>query len=181
MADQTRYGSFVGTTDVYDVSNIESLDVNSPEFKLFLVRLRQSVNNLALVLNTKDSGYYPLTEFVNGQLFFPNPAYTSQTSKSPIYRQVYRTVVNCGTLPNTGTINVAHGINFPVNNTTTATRIYGTASDLTAPLYIPLPFASPTAANNIEVTVDNVNVNITTGNNRTNFTTSYVVIEYIKE
>lgn len=173
-------GSFLPTTDVYDVASIYNIDVNSDEFKLFLVRLRQSINNVSLVVNACDTGYYPLIEILNAQLFFPDPALSSKTAQLPTYRQVFRIVVNFGELPDTATKSVAHGIG--PTSTYSFTRIYATASDTTAPLnYIPIPYASNTAGASIELNVDATNVNITTGSNRTNFNICYVILEYIKQ
>src|SRR5678815_1473821 len=115
-------GAFLPTTDVYDTQAIYELDIKSEDFKEFLVRLRQSTNNIALVVNIKDSGYYVLTEFVNGQAFFPNPLLSSTTQQAPVFRQVFRKVINFGALPNAGTKSVAHGID--INSTFTFTRIY---------------------------------------------------------
>jgi nucleoside-triphosphatase THEP1 len=65
-------GSFVQTTQVWDVDEIYSMDIKSPEFKELLVRMYQNLNDIAVVLNTKDTGYYPLFEMVNSQLWFPD-------------------------------------------------------------------------------------------------------------
>lgn len=176
-------GSFVPTTDVYDVQAIYSLDINSQDFKEFLVRLRQSINNVALVLNTKDSGYYEQLEFINGQIWFPDPNLVGSVAgaqRTGVFRQVYRIVVNFGALPNTGSTSVAHGIPS-ITDQFTFTRIYATASDTTALNYIPIPFASPTDSEEIKIEVDNTNVTITTGSDRTNYDTCYVVLEYIKQ
>lgn len=174
-------GSFIATTNIWDVSQIYAVDVNSAEFKELLVRLYQNLNLMATNINIRDAGYYDTQEFVNGQLYFPNPAYSSQTSPSvsPAYRQVYRKVINCGTLPDTASKTIPHLIDCTA--ATTFTRIYGVANDVVAAFnYIPLPYASPTLANNIELSVDATNVTITTGSNRTNFTITYVVLEYLQ-
>lgn len=172
-------GAFVPTTDVFDTSAIYSLDVNSKEFKEFLVRLRQSINNIALSLNIRDAGYYVQTEFVNGQAFFPDPTLSSTTASTPVFRQVFRKVVNFGALPTTTTKTVAHGID--ITTTFTFTRIYATASDTTGLTYLPIPYASATTADIIELDVDATNVNITTGKDQTAYDTCYVVLEYIKQ
>ena len=178
MADQTQFGAYVPTTAIYDNEAIHRLDI-SEELKDLLTRLHQRTNNIALNLNLKDTGYYPQVEFINGQLFFPDPTLTSRTQQLPEYRQVFRTVINFGALPNTGTTNVAH--NIPnINNLFSFTRIYGAATDPVALSYLPLPYASPVLANNIEVNVNNTNVTITTGSNRAAYTTSYVILEYLK-
>lgn len=179
MANQTQYGAFVETNFLWDVQQLQSVDVTSPEFKELLVRLYQNVGKMALVLNIKDTGHYQVTETVNGQLYFSNPAYNSSTAINPALRQVYRKVINYTTaLPNTGTATIAHGI--PCTTSTTFTRIYGVANDPVGFNYIPLPYASPTLANNIELKVDATNVTIITGSNRTAFTITYIVLEYMQ-
>lgn len=178
MAIDSNVGLFIPTTDVYDVSALQEIDVNSQEFKYFLVRLRQSINNAALAINLKDSGYYVPTEFINGQVYFPNPGLSSTTAQSPTYRQVFRKVIDFGALPDTASKSVAHGI-----ITTAAysfTRIYATASDTTAQSYIPIPYAS-TTGDDIELSVDATNVTITTLSDRTSFDVCYVVVEYLKQ
>jgi hypothetical protein len=173
----TLYGSFIPTTNIWDVGQLYQTDVNSQEFKELLVRLYQNVNNIALALNLKDTGYYIRQEFVNGQQYFPNPANNSSTATAASMRQVFRTTVNFGALPNNATKSVAH--NIPITAGFSFTRIYATASDTTGLTYIPIPFVD-TAGNNIELYVDATNVNIITTSNRTNYNICYVVIEYIK-
>lgn len=181
MADfepRDNFGSFVPTTNVWDVQQLYDVDVNSFAFKELLVRLYQNVNQIATTLNTKVSGYYDLNPFVNGKLYFPNPANNSGTQTFASYRQSYIKIINFGQLPNAGTKSVAHEI--PVNSATTFTDIYGTANDTTGFNYYPLPFSDTAAvANNITITVDATNVNVTTGINRTNFDTCYIVIEFL--
>ncbi len=179
MANQnsTNVGLFVPTTNIWDVSELYQIDVKSPEFIELLVRLYQNLNRMSTALNLKDSGYYDILQFVNGQLFFPNPANNSSTQANPAFRQVLRMVVNFGALPNTGTKSVAHTI--PITKAYTFTRIYGAASDTTGLNYIPLPYASPVLVNNIELRVDATNVTIITGSNRSNFNITYVILEYI--
>jgi hypothetical protein len=178
LQDADQYGSFIQTTQVWDIAQLQDTEVTSPQFKELLVRLYQQVGNIAVVLNTKDSGLYQLSEFVDGQLWFSNPALNSSTPQSAQDRQDFRKVINFGPLPNTGTKSVPHGITC--TPMTTFTRIYATASDTTGFNYIPLPYASPTTANNIELNVDATNVNIITGSNRSNFNICYVVLEYLQ-
>ena len=179
MADNAQnFGSYVPTTNIWDVSQIYSVDVTSPEFKELLVRLYQNINLIALTLNTKDSGLYTTDEFVNGQIFFPDPALTSLSSTTPIARNVFRTVVNFGALPNATSKNVAH--NIQPNDGFTFTRIYGASSDTALMTYIPLPYADAAGVDNIQLDVDATDVIITTASDRTNYTTTYVVLEYLK-
>lgn len=177
--EQINAGAFIQTSEVLDMQLLYSLNTNSREFREVIIRMRQVINNISLLLNVKDTGYYPRSEFVTGQLFFPNPLLNpSSTSQIAAYRQTYRIAINFGSLPNTATKSVAHGLGPTVK--WTFTRIYGAASDTTGLQYIPLPYASPTLANNISLDVDATNVNITTGSDRTNFDTCYVILEYMK-
>lgn len=181
---QSNPGLFVQTTAIWDVDKLYSIDITKPEFKELLVRLYHNINNITLALNLKDSGYYDVQEFLNSQLFFPNPSLDAGTATTPTYRQVFRMVVNFGVLPNTATKSVAH--NIAVTSTAvgpfTFTRIYGCATNSTQTSFIPLPYASTSAvASNIELNADATNVNIITGSDRSAFTTCYVILEYIKQ
>ena len=173
----SRKGLFIPTNNVWDVDQIDSVNVNSPEFKELLVRLYQNINNISMAVNLKDSGYYVQNEFISGQVYFQNPALNSTTATRPQFRDVIRKVINFGSLPNTGTKSVPHELT--PNSSYSFTRIYGTASDTTGLNYIPLPYASPVLANNIELKVDATNVTIITGSNRSNFNITYVVLEFI--
>lgn len=177
MVFNSRQGLFVPTTYMFDVSTLEGKDLSSPEFKEFIIRLTQRINELALNLNRKDTGIYSTEEYVNSQVYFPDQTLSSITTKAPVLRTVFRKVIDFGGLPNTGTTSVAHNIILDANSI--FTRIYATATDPNTS-YIPIPYSSSTLANNIEINVDTTNVNITTGSDRTGFTTCFVVIEYIR-
>lgn len=180
MANSTQYGAFIPTNYIWDIQQLQEMDIK-PELKELLVRLYQNINNIAFAVNISDKGFYELSEFVNGQLFFINPNNNSSTTAAanPAQRQVLRKVINFGALPNTAAKAVAHNINCTA--ATTFTRIYATASDTTGLAYVPIPYASAAAvANNIELSVDGTNVTITTGSNRSNFNACYVVLEYIQ-
>ena len=170
------YGSFGPTTNVWDITELQNVDVKSPEFKELLVRLYQNINLLALVLQTADKGIYDTEEFVNGQIWYPNPAYNSASLTSPQYRQVFRKVINMGPLQNPLT-RQPHGITCTAD--TSFTRIYGTATDPIGLTYIPLPYVDVAVASNIQLYVDDTNVNIVTESDRTMYTICYVVLEYL--
>jgi hypothetical protein len=176
-------GSFVPTTNVWDVSEIYSIEKIDPKLQELLVRLYQNLNLMSLTLNTKESGFYVLNQFVDGNVWFPNPTLNSNSSTTPALRQEYIKVIYYTTpLPNAGstagTVPIPHGIT--ITAATTFTQIYATANDTTGNNYIPIPYASPTLANNIEIKVDATNVTIITGSNRTNFTQTYIVLRYLQ-
>ncbi len=175
----SNIGSFVPTTNIWDVSRLYEVDVTSNEFKELLVRLYQNINLIALNLNMKDTGYYVLQEFVNGQLYFPNPSLDSTTPQSPTYRQVFRTVINFGALPNDTTKSVAHGLS--ITSTYSFTRIYGASTKSDQTSFIPLPYSSTTLNQNILLSVTATDVVVTTGIDYSSYTTTYIVLEYIKQ
>lgn len=158
-------------TYIWDVQAVREMDFNSAQFKELLVRMYQNINLITTTLNVKDTGFYDVQPYVTGQQFYPLP-------DTPNFRPAMRLLVVTGQLPNAGTKSVPHGLT--PTSAFTITKIYGAASDTTGKTYIPLPYASPTLANNIELYADATNVNIITGSDRTNFNTSIVVMEYIE-
>jgi hypothetical protein len=176
-----NFGLTVPTTNVWDVNEIQQVDVNSPEFKELLIRLYQNLNLISTVLNLKDSAYYDTHEFVTGQSFFPNPTLNSTSTTVATYRPTYRLVVNFGALPNAGASPITQGLHgLNINSGFTFTRIYGAASDTTGFKYIPIPYASASGADDIQLDVNATNVVITTASNRSNFNVCYVVLEFMK-
>ena len=159
-------------SNVLDVSRLENLDPKSPEFKSFLTSLTENVNNILLAVNAKDIGIYDSKETLAGQSYFDD---TDKQEQRPVYRKV----IDFGTLKNAaGTTSVAHGLDdtWPYK----FTRIYGATSDLTNKIYLPIPYATATAADVIEISVDATNVKITVGKDRSSFTTTYVVLEFLE-
>lgn len=185
MALNTEAGIFLPTTDIFDRALIDVIDVNSQDFRDFLVRLYQSVNNIALVTNIKVSGYYIETEFVNGSLWFANKSLnvTTPNTKTPDYRQEFTKVVDFGALPSGAPafINQPHGILMNAN--VTWTHIYATATNTITLNGIPIPYSSASAiANNLEIKADATNVRITTGGtDYSSYNVCRVVLKYLKD
>ena len=138
------------------------------------LKLGQYLNQIATATNSKDSGFYDAVETITGQQFLP--LYGTQKGSSATYRSVLRKVIDFGALPNATSKAVAHGI--VIGSTFSATKIYGGSTNPSTSL-IPLPFASPTLNLNISLEIDATNVTITTGTNRTAYTRTFVIIEYI--
>lgn len=179
MSPRTEVGSYIATTQVWDVSELYSTEVTSPKFKELLIRLYQQVGNIAMAINGKDTGIYDTSEFVCGQTFFPNPnPIAGQPNKE---RQVYRKVINYGTLPNAGTLGIPHNIDVGVAGFT-ITRLYGAATDPTHRLYFPLPYVANSKDEPIALWATATDVYTDTyATDRTDFTITYIVIEYLKQ
>jgi len=142
---------------------------NFPEFiELFDREYKKLVD----VVNTKEGGLYIPQEVATFQRY-----YTSVDPQAT--RNVYRKLIDFGVLPNATTKRVPHNIDF--TNTTTLTHLYGAATDPSSGSYIPLPFSSPTLADNISLEADEAEIIITTGANYSTYANVNVVIEYLKE
>ena len=146
-------GQFLPTTQIYDTTDQKEL----------LVRLYQSINNISMVVNAKESGNYYLTEFINSDVYF-NPVSTNQSELRPVFRKV----INFGVLA-PGLHDQLH--NLVIGTTWAFVRIYGAASMTNA--YYPIP------NQNIELYLDGTKVYINNGTALT-FTTCTVVLEYLK-
>lgn len=138
--------------------------------KEFNYILTDFIKKMTAAINQKDIGQYVLQEVLNGHQFFkPNSTNT--------FRDIYRKVINFGTLPNSDTKEVNHEIS--ISSTTRFTRIYGT-SNLPDTTFIPLPFASPTTNENIKLEVTDQVVRITTAMDYSAFTDTFIILEYLK-
>lgn len=163
---------FIPTTPMFDVGDLD----NQENLKQLVIQLTQYTNNIATVLNQKDSGTYVQEQFVNGQQYFANPALNMFSSEDATPRQVIRQVFLTGPLPNAGILLVPH--NIPITNIYSFTRIYGTASDTTGLNYIPLPEAFVNG-NIVDLAVDAVNIIIHTNWNASNYNLVYIVLEWL--
>lgn len=148
---------------------------------VFVYKIKQYLNDIAIALNAKENGFYLDIETPATPRFLPLT--TSLTGSQNFEdRTLFRKVVDFGALPNTATKTVAHGITTTENYC--LIHLYGGATDpgvSTLTSGLALPFASPVLVNNISLEIDATNVIITTGSNRTAYTRTFIVIEYIKE
>lgn len=149
------------------LSDFEAPD-NYEEFSNIFERNYKKVVD---VVNTKEGGNYLLEEQATFQKYFDENDVQGS-------RDTYRKVINFGRLPNAGTQRVQH--NIDVNTNFRLTRMYGASSDVTNLNFISLPFSSPTLVENVSLEIDNRDVIIITGSDRTSFIETTVVIEYSK-
>ena len=162
--------TLIPISNIVDPALLRDMDIKSPEFKRYMVSLVENVNSILLAVNAKDVGIYNNEETLTGQNYFDD----DKNEQRPVYRKV----VDFGALPNTANKAVAHGLDAAWEYK--FTRIYGVTSDSTNKDYLPIPYATATAIDIIELYVDNTNINITTGKDRTSFDTTYVVLEYLE-
>ena len=129
----------------------------------------------ALPLAVREQYEYLANE--NGEAGAKDVYSTSETKTNKVWidgKPIYRKVVDFGALPNATNKLVNHDI----ANLDRAVSIYGQAQSSSGNLH-PLPYASPTASQSIELYAGTIGVVIVTGSDRSNLT-GYVVIEYTK-
>jgi hypothetical protein len=182
-------GAYIQTTTIQDQQVLRTIDLKSEDFRTLLMRLYENIGTLEKSINQRTAGFYPLEEFINGNVFFPNPALDSTTSQKPELRQEFRKVINFGTLPAGGSaaLPVAHGITVNANTTFTnisavATKSNGTAAYIAG---VPIPYSSAGTNGQIEIWVDATYVYIATGGTWftqawTIFNNCYVILEYLQ-
>ena len=91
-------------------------------------------------------------------------------------KKIYRKTINFGALPNAARKEVSHGI----SNLSYITNIYGITYSPNRGLYFNVPFPSYTAESAFNVVATSSVVYIETARDRSDFTQTYITIEYTK-
>lgn len=175
MAADSIPSIFIPTTQVFNPDSLKDLSPEEILQQAYVLQYQQ-YNNIANALNLKESAYYIPTEFVTSQQWFRQPTSTVPSE----FSFGFRTVVNFGTLPNAGTKSVPHNITGLIAGEYSWTKIIGTATDA-AGNGIQIGFSSPTLNENIKLTADITNVNVTTAIDYTAFTNCYIILEFLKD
>ena len=146
--------------------------MNKETLQNYNTRLNENNTNLTEVLNMINE----LPEAGTGEVIDMYSTEETKTNKVWINgKPIYRKVVDCGALPNTGKKQIAHGI----KNVEMFVGYSAIATNGETTFFLSL--ASPvTAAANIYVIESGANIEIMTGNDRSSFTTCYVTLEYTK-
>lgn len=167
-------GAFVQQTPIF---NFNDSNVNSLQFQDFMTQLTQSVNNMALVVNMKDTGYYQLNEYASCQFWYPD-TFSKTTFKTadvrPGFRTVYKFALQDFTI--NPTENIPHLLTL--SNAFQFSRMFGVAN-LPGSAAINLPFVSATAANIIEVDINSANIVLTSNKDYSAYTNCTFVLEYL--
>ncbi len=135
--------------------------------------LDNSIKRISTAVNAKESALYPLREIGCFKSYF--------TTGTPfVYRNVYRFLVdvvdeNGGNLVATTTYAIPHGI----TGITDPILLSGTATDDTG-RFLPIPFVSTTATDNIQLHATATNIVVTMGATSPTLTQCYVLFEYTK-
>ena len=138
--------------------------------------IKSVVNNNASETSTNTTNITTnTTKITNLQTYSTSETNTGQTwiNNKPIYRKV----INFGALPNTNGKSVAHGI----SNLDFITDIRILSKNPTYSYYISIPYTNKSNVTyQIEFYIDNTNIVITTGDNKSGYSNTYVILEYTK-
>lgn len=146
----------------------------------FRVQLIQMINDICISINSKESGFYSDETTITSEKVLPTYCDDLAGAVNVYHRTVRRKVIFTGALPDNGTKQILHNINFPTGSV--GWRLWGGASIIDAnkdlKVFIQLPLGSPNLSSNIEIYATENHVVIVTGTNRSNFNFSFVVVEY---
>lgn len=146
----------------------------------FRLQLRKYLNNIASALNVKENGFYLEEETPTAGVFIPIA--TPKSSANVKFRPMFRKVVDFGALPNATTKSVPHGISTTENYS--IIKLQGGATDAgvsTLNSALAIPMDGIPNNQRVSLTMDATDVIIQTSMDRTNYTRTFIVIEYIKE
>jgi len=117
-------------------------------------------------VNARVIGIYELASVITGERWFSNNSSNINTK-----RQTQRKVFQFSD----ASLVFSHGL----SGVTAFTRIYGTFTDGT--LSYPLPYVSPTAANQVGVSVSSTQVTVTKGAGAPAIISGFVILEYLQQ
>jgi hypothetical protein len=143
------------------------------EARPFFVEQLKKISN---AVNIREIGWFLDEELLAGQQFIPSQ---NLTGTSEQFRSIFRKVIDFGALPAAGTKSLPHGIG--VDSNFTLMNMYLSATDPTGLTGFSLQYWAKNNGGDIILNYDATNVNVKVASSYSNFTRSYVVMEYITE
>lgn len=148
--------------------------------ELTLIRER----NTASILNLKTNGQFQTIQMLSGETWFSDQPSGAQS----IQRYGYRIVYDIGTYYDNRitpgqTIKMPHGLNIGPSNVnipqiTAVTRLYGAALE-NGQFLVPIPYASATANDTIELYLDSEDVVVVIGSGQNIMFQCYIILEIL--
>ena len=167
--------SYIQQTPIF---NFNDSSVTSVEFQDYMTQLTQAFNNMALVVNQKQTGFFDTVEFTTSQFWYPvvDPTGVVPPTFRPGLRTVYPFAMQNGTIDPVQTI--AHELTF-----STSFMIVGMWGVANWPNNeaINLPYTSisgPSAF--IEVEVNTTDIVITTQFDYSAYTNCFICLDYVQ-
>jgi hypothetical protein len=154
-----------------DESYIPVYDTVPEKWEEARVFLNEKLKAISNALDIREIGWFLDEETLTGQQFIP------ATTSNQQYQPIFRMVINFGVLPDSSTKSVAH--NVEVNELFVLMNLYISATDPSDLIGFSLQYWSVASAD-IELSYTSTDVVVTTQSDYSNYTTSYVVMEYIQ-
>ena len=134
------------------------------KYEDLVINIFDKFNQMVDIVNIKPIGIYIDTILPSAEKWYLNDDVKAQG--------VLYTTVDCGTLPNTGVVNIPHGI--PIVTGYRIIEFYGTATD-------PVGFFTRSMVGdpNISILITQANIVITTTAALDTYTESHLVIKYV--
>lgn len=150
MASSNKFVGGLPTTQIWDPSEIEKMDVNTPEFKRFLLSMHQNMNSMAMAVNDKASGTKSSQDMVVGQVDLGGVNASTTFPSGKTVFDLYRKVVNFGPIecvrgapgdpPTVVTRSVPHGIESNNIGKLVVMSLSGVANSIYTGYATPIPF-----------------------------------------
>jgi hypothetical protein len=149
----------------------ESITRNSGTYKYLIVDAADPLK-IQVEKGEVASKFVPHKEFNNKQIYSTNEQVIGTWIDG---KPLYRKVVDCGALPNNTTKTVPSGI----SNVADMVKISGFSKDASGGC-LPMPFVSTTSPVAVSYNASNNQISITTSQNRTNYISTSIILEYTK-
>lgn len=140
------------------------------------VFIGERFKQMASAINVREIGWMLDVPQQTGKQFYLDQNTTYSNTE---FRTVFRTVVPFGALPNATEKSEPHGIDF--NGNFSLVQMWLSATDPTDMLAFTVSYWAMSTPGDIILNMDVDNVNVTTKSNYSNYTISYICIEYLLE
>lgn len=137
--------------------------------------LLEYLKKVSSAVNAREIGFFLDEELLSGKALFPG----TSTPNSQAFRSMLRKVIDFGSLPNSSTKSVPHGI--PIDSNFRIVQMYFGASDTTGLTGFGCAYWAKDLSAAINLNYDVTNVNVTTTQDYSNFNQCLVVMEYTSE
>lgn len=166
-------GLFIPTTEIIGTQLAVEAAKDNVLMQQILIRIIETINKQNIAINLKETGFFITDEIATGEIFF------GATPGSR--RQVFKKTIIFGALPAVGGVpkTVPHGLTPTAN--WSWIEVQAAATDPVGLFGLQIPYASASGIDDIEISVDNTNVIITTATNRSAFSRCFVTLKYIKQ
>jgi hypothetical protein len=156
-------------------SYIPVYDVVPEKWEDARTMINEQLRKISNAINVREIGFFLDEELLSGKSFIPG----ASSPDDQVFRSMLRKVIVFGALPDSSTKTIPHGIT--VDSNFSIIDMYLSATDPIGLTGFSLQYWDSTGTAPITVSYDSTNVIVTTTGHYSNFTTSFIILEYIQE